>query len=351
MSQVIPHSFSRRFLHQPLRFLAAAFLISVFLSSHVRGSQDPKVALQVKAVSILASVRDKHGKVVANLTQDDFVVDEDGRPQTINYFAHGNTAPLRLGLLVDTSLSQSNLLDQERTASYSFLDHLLRAEKDLAFVIKFDREVELLRDFTADRGKLQSSLGLLETSEFRPSSASGGHSGGFGPGSGTLLYDAIFLAADELMSKREGRKALILLSDGVDRGSKETVDEAIERAQRSDTLIYSVLFSDEESFSEGHKNRGGPYGAPKRRDASRESPDGKSILEEIAEKTGGRFFEVSKKEPIEKIYSEIAEELSAQYSLGYTPDKGAEPGYHKIHIATRQKDLRVQARQGYYGGP
>jgi VWFA-related protein len=337
-------------------------------------SQDqekPKVTLQVKTVSVIASVRDKKGKIVNNLTQGDFAIDEDGRPQTINYFAKESDAPLRLGLLIDTSLSQRNVLDAERDASYKVLDNLLRVDKDLAFIIKFDREVELLRDFTADRNKLQAALHDVQSPSFGQGggnrggnrggtgggpvwSGSGGSSGGGGQrrgggghgGAGTLLYDAVYLASDELMSKQQGRKALIILSDGVDHGSKETVDEAIETAQRADTVVYSIFYTGEENGGHGGH---GPYGSPRQRD-SRERPDGKSILEEISLKTGGRLFEVSKKETIEKIYAEIDEELRNQYSLGYTPDKGAEPGYHKLHVTTKNKDLKVQARDGYYGG-
>jgi VWFA-related protein len=325
-----------------------------------------KVTLQVKTVSVLASVRDKKGKIVGNLTQGDFAIDEDGRPQTINYFAKESDVPLRLGLLIDTSLSQRNVRDQERDASYKFLDNLLRVDKDLAFIIKFDREVELLRDFTADRNKLQVALHDVQSPSFGQGGGNRGNRGGGmggGPvwggsgggqrrgggghgGAGTLLYDAVYLASDELMSKQTGRKAVIILSDGVDRGSKETVDEAIETAQRADTVIYSIFYPGEENG--GHRNNG-PYGAPRQRD-SHERPDGKAILEEISQKTGGRMFEVSKKETVEKIYAEIDEELRNQYSLGYTPDKGAEPGYHKIHVTTKNKDLKVQARDGYYGG-
>src|SRR5271170_6027874 len=187
----------------------------------------PTIAVEVKTVSVLATVRDKHGKIVSNLTKDDFQLDEDGRPQTIKYFAHESDLPLRLGLLVDTSLSQRRVLDQERSASYSFLDKLLRQDKDLAFVIHFDREVELLQDFTPSRPQLQAALQKLSTPQF---DGGGGSNGGGGSGNGgggrgrsshgggTLLYDAIFLGSDELMSKQQGRKALIVLSDGVDHG-------------------------------------------------------------------------------------------------------------------------------------
>src|SRR5208283_5278733 len=298
----------------------------------------PKIAVQVNTVSVLATVRDKHGKIVSNLTKDDFGLEEDGRSQVINYFARESDLALRLGLLVDTSLSQRNVLEQERSASYSFLDHLLREDKDLAFVIHFDREVELLQDFTPSRPKLQAALQSLQTPQFEGSRGSGGSNGG-GPsgggrgsahrGGGTLLYDAIYLASDELMSKQQGRKALIILSDGVDRGSKETLVEAIETAQRADTVVYSILFKDDEGY--GHPGGGmmgsrGPYGGGGHhggggRYPQEERPDGKKILQQISKATGGRLYEVSKKETVANIYAEIEEELRNQYSLGYTPDK------------------------------
>src|SRR5262249_40050683 len=179
----------------------------------------------------------------SNLNRDDFSLTEGGRPQAINYFVRESDLPLRLGLLVDTSLSQRRVLEQERTASFSFFDHMLRADKDLDFVIHFDREVELLQDFTNARPKLQAALQQLQTPQCDSNSGSGGGSGGSrggrGHGAGTLLYDAIYLSGDEMMSKQHGRKALIILSDGVDHGSKETVASAIATAQRADTVVYS----------------------------------------------------------------------------------------------------------------
>ena len=330
----------------------------------------PTIAVEVKTVSVLATVRDKHGKIISNLTKDDFQLDEDGRPQTINYFAHESDLPLRLGLLVDTSLSQRRVLDQERSASYSFLDKLLRQDKDLAFVIHFDREVELLQDFTPSRPQLQAALQKLSTPQFDGGGSNGGGGGGNGGGGGggrgrgshgggTLLYDAIFLASDELMSKQQGRKALIILSDGVDHGSRETMAEAIATAQRSDTIIYSILFADEEeNYSRpggfGMGGHGGGMGGGRgggRYPPQEQRPDGKKILEQISKETGGRMFKVTKKETVDAIYAEIEEDLRNQYSLAYTPDKGNTVGYHKIHLAVgKQKDLVVQARDGYYFG-
>jgi VWFA-related protein len=153
------------------------------------------------------------------------------------------------------------------------------------------------------------------------------------------------------MSKQQGRKALIILSDGVDHGSKETLAEAIETAQRADTVVYSILFSDEEAYHHFDAHGMGPYGGHGGRSPAQERPDGKKILEQISKQTGGRLFEVSKKEPVEKIYADIEEELRNQYGLGYTPEKNQASGYHKIHLSTHNKDLKVQARDGYYSGP
>ena len=331
-------------------------LLPIVLSETVlRSQQPPTIAVETKVVTVFATVRDKHGQVVSNLTKDDFALDEDGRPQTISYFARENDLPLTVGLLVDTSLSQRRVIGEERRASSTFVEHVLREEKkDQAFLIHFDREVELLQDLTSSRKKLESALELLETPQ--PQQVSGGerHRGG-----GTLLYDAVFLASDELMRKQQGRKALIVLSDGVDRGSKETLMSAIEAAQRANTIVYSILFKDEEPFGEheghGHGGWGGGGlggGGSRRYPRQQEQrPDGKKILDRISKETGGRLFEVSKKQPVDQIYAQIDQELRNQYILGYAPDKAtASADYQKIHLSTKQKDLTVQARDGYYSG-
>jgi VWFA-related protein len=325
-----------------------------------------KISTEVKLVTVYASVRDKHGKIIPNLNQSDFALQEDARPQTIKYFARESDLPLTLGLLVDTSLSQRRVLDQEKNASYSFFDHILRGDKDKAFLIHFDREVELLQDLTVSREKLRSALELLDTPEFTTTRGSGGGGGAGGSGrdhggGGTLLYDSIYLASNELMKKQQGRKALIILTDGVDRGSKESLNTAISSAQRADTAVYSILFADEDAYGSGGRGgfgghggyggggmgRGGPGRYPQQ-----QRPDGKKILERISKETGGQLFEVKKKLSIEQIYAQIEEELRNQYSLGYTPDRpNADSTYHLIHVTVNQKDLIVQAREGYYSGP
>ena len=331
-------------------------------------TQTPTFSSGVKVVNVLATVRDKKGQIVSNLTKDDFKLEQDGHPQIIHYFAKDTDLPLTLGLLVDTSMSQRRLIDQERIASYGFLNDLMRVDKDKAFIIHFDWDIELLQDLTTSHQKLEAALDKLDTPQFdQASGGSGGHRGG----GGTTLYDAIFLASDELMRKQEGRKALILLTDGVDIGSKVSLDRAIETAQKANTLVYSILYADPDAY--GHQGFGGPGmgrhggmggggmgrypggggypGGSSGGGYPQQQPhaDGKKVLQRISKETGGRFFEVSKKQPINEIYTQIEEELRNQYNLGFTPAKAdATPGYHSITLSTTNKDFIVQTREGYY---
>jgi len=360
-----PNSNSRGWI-KPWILLSIALLALGDAPLRSQQQQGPAISVDVKMVSMLAAVRDKHGHLVNNLNKDDFVVEQDGHPQTITYFAQESNLPLTLGLLVDTSMSQRRVLDQERSASHAFLDHVLREDKDKAFVIHFDYEVELLQDLTSSRQKLEASLDALGEPEFaqtggggsgRGSSSGGGRGSSGRGGGGTLLYDAVYLASNELMKKQQGRKALIILSDGVDRGSKESLQNSIETAQRADTLVYSILFSDREEQGNGGGygggrgggGGGGMGGGGHHRYPQESRPDGKKVLEQISRETGGRFFEVSKKQSIDEIYTALDEELRNQYGLGYVPDKAdIAPGYHKIHLTVKQKDLVVQTREGYY---
>jgi VWFA-related protein len=334
------------------------------------------VPVQVNVVNVLATVRDRKNNIVTDLTKDDFVLTDDGRAQDIHYFTKESDLPLTLGLLVDTSLSQRRLLDQERAASETFLDHMVREDKDKAFIIHFDREVELLQDLTASHKKLEDSLALLQTPAPQFDQTAGadppdsdpdqGRGGGrMNHGGGTLLYDAIYLASNELMQKQSGRKAVIVLSDGVDRGSKESLRYAIETAQRADTIVYSILFKDDQGYDNGSNHTGfgfpgmgGPGGGMGRHGGGRgypspeeSHPDGKKILDQISKATGGRLFEASKKLAVDEIYTQIEEELRSQYNLGYTPSRAqgtTGAGYHKIQLSAKQKDLVVQTRDGYY---
>jgi VWFA-related protein len=321
--------------------------------------QDPKPTFtaDVKVVNILATVRDKKGVVVKGLPQDEFVLLEDGRPQVIRYFAQESNLPLTVGLLVDTSGSTRTVLGEERNASHRFLDQVLREDRDFTFVIHFDYDVELLQDLTSSPRALERALAQLETAGDRQMVNRGGGnypgSGGSWPGGGggypfpggrrgggpqgrgaggTALYDAVFLAADEVLKKQSGRKAIILFSDGEDTGSKVSQEECVEAAQRADTLVYSILFEGEGiGFFGGRSGRGG------------------RVLNKISSETGGNFFEVTRKKPLEQIFTEIEEDLRNQYSLGYVSDRtdGGE-SYRRIKLSTKRKGLVVQTREGYY---
>ncbi|MGA1984224.1 MAG: VWA domain-containing protein [Acidobacteriaceae bacterium] len=357
------------------------------------------LSVDARLVNIPVIVLDKRGALVRNLTKDNFEIKVDDHPQTIRYFNVDTDLPLTLGLLVDTSLSQRNVIDDERTASFAFLDDMLNgpADRDKAFVVQFARQTDLLQDVTSSKPKLQA--GLKELSTPAEGGDSGGRNSGSGSGSdssdsstdrarrggGTTLYDALFLSSDELMSKQKGRKAVVILSDGVDSGSKESLASSIEAAQRADTIVYAIYYKGTEGGGYQNDNqgqgypgrRGGGYpgggggypgggggypgggggrGGGGQRPQQISRPDGKKILQRMADETGGRLFEVSKKETLANIYKEIGEELRAQYRLGYSPDKDtSSEGYHRIDLSFSKstpnaKDLFIQSRDGYYIG-
>jgi VWFA-related protein len=334
------------------------------------------LSVDVKVVTLPVTVRDKHGKIVTNLTKDDFDLQEDGKPQTIRYFNQETNLPLTVGLLVDTSRSERDNLDKERAASRTFLDQMITRPTDRAFVIHFDRQVELLQDLTSDHGKLERAVGEIDSTSSVQNIQDSGSDQGSGQGRmrrgvGTLLYDAIFLACDDVMKKQSGRKAIVVLTDGEDRGSQETLNSAIESAQKAETVVYTIYYGGHEDHDNDFNNggmgrRGGGYpgggypggrypgggypggGGNPRQQENR--PDGKKILQRIAQETGGRFFQVSKKDTVDDVYASIAEELRTQFILGYTPPKDQSSGYHSITLTGKRKEETVQTRAGYYSG-
>lgn len=341
------------------------------------GTPATTLTVDVKVVSLPVTVRDKKGKIVRDLTKDDFELEEDGKPQPIRYFSQETNLPLTVGLLVDTSMSERDNIDRERTASRSFLDQMITRPVDRAFVIHFDREIELLQDLTSDHAKLEKAVGEIDVQpavESTPTSDQDSGQHRTRGGAGTKLYDAIFLACDEIAKKQTGRKAIVVLTDGEDRGSQETLNSAIESAQRSETVVYTIYYGGHEDHdNSGFNNGGGRGGYPgggypggrypgggypgggypggSRYPRQQENgPNGKKILQRIAQETGGRYFEVKKKDSVDDVYASIAEELRTQYMLGYTPPKDESSGYHSIHLTTKNKDQEVQTRAGYYAG-
>jgi len=313
--------------------LALKPLPLLVLVSFVCAGQDANFSTDVNVVNLFATVRDGSGRVVNDLTKNDFTLEEDGRPQTIRYFAQESGLPLTLGLLVDTSVSQERVLGEERIASYRFLSQVLRPSKDRAFIIQFDSQVELLQDLTSSRDRLGDALARLETpAQKKPKHKRGTPNIGRWAIAGTDLYDSILLASDELMRNQSGRKALILLTDGVDNGSQVSLSHAIESAQVADTMVFSILFADSHAYE-------GVYA----------SINGKKVLQRISQETGGVFFQVSNDKPISSIYAQLQEELRNQYSIGYTPDRSGDiPGYRKISLVAKRAGLLVLTRDGYY---
>ncbi len=291
----------------------------------------PTIKVDVSLVNLLFSVRDGKGRLIATLNQNDFEVREDGKPQQILYFSRETTLPLTLGLLVDSSVSQGRLIGKEQQAASAFLAQVI-GPRDAAFLISFDVSVDLLQDVTGGVKLLQHALGAIRT---QGSTASvGPTSGPFPPmqTGGTHLYDAVFLASDEVLKREAGRKAIILITDGQDQGSRLSRDEAIEAAQRTDVIVYGILFVDREFYGYG----GGGYA-------------GDSTLKKMAEETGGRMFRAVDDRELDTAFEQISEELRSQYSIGYSPSNAARDGsYRRIDLRVHGGGLRVQARKGYY---
>jgi len=295
--------------------------------------------VNVNVVQLFFNVKDKRGALIPNLTKTDFQILEDGKPQTIKYFAAESNLPLTLGILIDSSGSQARVLDMEKQVGGDFLSQILR-EKDLAFVIDFDVNVELLQDFT-------SSVRLLKTAlnNARINTAGGSGTGipGLGGGTiptqgaprGTLLYDAVYLASHDELAQQVGRKAMILLTDGQDEGSQLRIKDAIEAAQKSDSIVYVLLCADRGFY--------GGFGGY----------SGEGEMKKMTQETGGRVIEVGNKyEKLKEGFDQIANELRSQYNIGYNPSNAALDGtFRKIEIRANNKDYKIQSRAGYYAVP
>lgn len=289
---------------------------------HAQESTEASFSSDVQVVNVLATVRDKKEMFVRDLTQNDFSLLEDDRPQKIRYFSAETDLPLTIGLMVDTSMSQVHVLDAERGASFRFIDQVLRESKDKVFVMQFDMNVKTMQPLTGLRSDLQESLRMVNTPTKKELQSQ--------YGGGTLLYDAISDASREVMKKQQGRKALIVLSDGGENGSNATLTEAVQEAQRTNTLIYTILFTD------------GGFG----------SDFGKRVMQRLAKETGGSYFEVSKKLTIDQVFAQIEEDLRSQYSIGYVSDRPAQISeFRRIQLAVKKSGLTVNARDRYWAGP
>jgi VWFA-related protein len=300
-------------------------------------SQQPTETLKVNVnvVQLFFNVKDKHGALIPNLTKDDFEIREDSTPQTLKYFTAETNLPLTLGIMIDASGSQRNVIDMEKEVGGAFLKQIL-TDKDEAFVISFDISVDLLQDFTRDVHRLQAALNKAKVNVDYTSGIPG-MGGGPVPqhnSPGTLLYDAVYLSAHDMLAKETGRKAMILLTDGQDEGSRLKIQDAIEAAQKADSIVYVLLCADRGFYG------GGGFGY-----------SGESDMRKLTEQTGGRVINVGNKfDKLREAFDQIAAELRSQYNIGYTPTNTKLDGsYRKLEIKNKQ-NYKIQARAGYYAG-
>jgi VWFA-related protein len=298
-------------------------------------AQQPEFRVDVDVVNLLATVRDASGRVASGLTKDDFILEENGRPQQIRYFASQSELPMTIGLLIDTSFSQRRILESQRSAAREFFGNVLRPEQDRAFVVSFDYEVQTIQGMTASGDVLSAALDRLSTP---PSQVeySRHKTGKRRPTAGTKIYDALVMACDGKLRPVAGRKAVLLISDGVDMGSAKTLADAIRAAQVADAVVYAIRYYDPAAY---RPLGGGGEAAPAERGAEK--------LRRIAAETGGRMLEAAGAAELHRIFRQVEEELRNQYSIGYKPEGGG-GGYRAIRLRTRQQGLEVQTRAGYY---
>jgi len=316
-----------------MRFIAV-IVLSVLGVSALLLAQDDQATLKVEVnlVNILFNVRDKKGGLVGSLNKDDFKVFEDGKEQQVKYFNRETDLPLTIGLLIDVSASQMNLIEIEKNAASQFFGTVLR-KQDLAFLISFGEDSELLQDYTNSAKLLRAGLDGLHVSS---------GVGGFGPGPvptisqprGTVLYDAVYVASADQLKGQVGRKVLVLITDGEDEGSKYKISQAIEAAQKADAIVYGFYYVDRGFYmSRGMVFAGGSD----------------SALRQMSEDTGGHVFHIDRKTTLQQAFEELQEEMRSQYAIGYTPTNPAKDGtFRKLEIKTGNKDWKVQARKGYY---
>jgi VWFA-related protein len=294
--------------------------------------------IEVNLVNLFFTVKDKSGNLIPHLTKDDCAVAEDKVPQTLKNFISETNQPLTLGILLDTSGSQQRVLPLEQQAGARFLQEVLR-QKDEAFLLSFDVNVDLLQDYTSSARELARALDKAEINTAGGNGAAGipGIGGGpvpvHGTPKGTLLYDAIYLASNQKLNQETGRKAMIILTDGDDQGSTTKITEAIAAAQKSNVIIYVILIADTEFY--GGFNMG--Y-------------NGYSAAKKISEETGGRLINVGNNgKKLDAAFQQIQDELRTQYVASYTPTNGKQDGtFRHISVACKGEDLKVQVRKGYF---
>ena len=310
---------------------SAAGVIPMMLAGQDANQQTPPpsstLKVNVNVVNVYAVVSE-HKRLVPDLSKEDFDITENNTPQEIKYFSKQADTPLTLVLAVDTSPSQQRVLPAEQVAAKQFASQVLRP-KDAFAVLHFDVEVELLQDFTSELKYLTKAIDDTEI-----------NGGGAGPlpgtfptagGGATHLYDAVYLASHDMLRNETGRKVIILVTDGEDQGSKETLNASLEAAQKADVIVYSILLVDRSFYGLG----GLGYG-------------GEGALNKLSGETGGRVIRAGNRNASDA-FQQIAAELRTQYLLGYTPsDRAADGAFRHIKVRVKQGHYDVQARRGYY---
>jgi len=295
-------------------------------------AQDNTIKVDVDLVNVLCTVHGKNNALIGGLEKGDFHLLEDGKEQEIKYFTRETDLPLTIGLLVDVSGSQERLIDTEHRAASAFFRSVLRP-KDLAFIISFGKDSELLQDSTSSPTLLEDGLKQLRLNA---------PVGGLHPGpvptqqnqAGTVLWDAVYLAANERLKSEAGRKVIVVITDGVDTGSRKTREQAIHEALLADTVIYSIDYSDPSAYGGGGFVFGG---------------GGEGDLRKMSDETGGRVFKVDRKNSLDDIFKQIQDEMRSQYAIAYSPTNPKKDGtYRKLDFKMANKDYKVQARKGYY---
>ncbi len=285
--------------------------------------QDQPIRVQVQLVNLFATIRDGSRRLVTDLAREELRVLEDGKEQKIEFFRREVDLPITLGLLIDTSISEREMLPLEQEAANRFLRRVLQP-KDLAMVMSFDVDVTLLSSFTSDldhleravnRARINAPYSPVNPGPLPPHMQSGG----------TNFYDALYLACTDMLARETGRKAIVVITDAYDSGSRVEDKQALEACQRTDTVIHVILIADPQY------------------------PRDSGSASKFANETGGRVIEPRNEKKLEEAFDQIAEELRSQYIIGYTPGNPVRDGsFRKIKLESTRKGMRILTRKGYY---
>jgi VWFA-related protein len=348
-------------LQMPLRVLVLALLAASAAGLHAQLAPSPDespvshapppkpeddapvttLKVDVNLVNLFFTVKDKDGALIPHLTKENCAVQEDKTPQTLKHFQAENNQPLTLGILLDTSGSQQRVLPLEKDFGGQFLSRVLKS-KDEAFLVSFDVDVDLLQDYTNSAHLLQRAMDKAEINTAAGNGAAGVPGIGTGPvpthgtPKGTLLYDAVYQASNEKLSRETGRKAVVILTDGEDEGSEHKIGEAIAAAQKANVIIYGILLADRMQYGSFGLGYGGDF-----------------ALKKMADETGGRMINVGNNgSKLQAAFAQIEDELRTQYVASYTPTNSKIDGsYRKIAVeckSDQSAELKVQVRKGYY---